>query len=128
MDVPLGRQRESHPGFVMEDERYDCGQCIAATGLQCNFPPLDPANATAWELYQILAGQQRIGMDVIGLDMTAVPVVFDTYDIPHDDRPLLLEKLMLIDAATGRERDRRRERDKARETRGHKGSTTRLDV
>ena len=94
------------------DEPYDCGQCVRAHGKRFEFPPLDPINLEGWAFYTLLADQVRMGMDVGGLDMTAIPVAFDLYEVPADDRRSLFEKVLVIDRAAQEDRRRRQEREK----------------
>lgn len=110
--MPVGRQDAQHPGFVAADQAYDCTQCVRIHGERHGFPPLEEANLEAWEFYDVLIGQVRIGMDVVGLDMTAIPVAFDIYDVPRESRRLLFEKLMIIDRAVQENRGRARERER----------------
>jgi hypothetical protein len=108
-DVPMGRMNPQHPGFVESDARYDCAQCVERQGAMNGFPPLGAGNAEAHQLYQAIGGQQRIGMDMIGLDMAVLPLAFELYDVPREDRRLMFEKLMILDGAHRRDRDRRRQ-------------------
>jgi len=114
VNVPNARQTKGHFGFVAEDEPYDCFLCVEQHGKRMNFPLLDSANVEAWEMYRVICGQQRVGMDILGLDVTALPVAFDLLDIPKHLWRELYEKLMIIDAENRHERERRREMEKAK--------------
>lgn len=65
----------------------------------------------AWNLYLLLQDQQRIGMDVIGLDYTVLPVVFDVYEVPRWRRRVLFEQLVTLNHAFTGHRARQRERE-----------------
>ena len=112
MMVPRGMQNPQHPGFTARDTAYDCGQCIAWHADRYHFPELDEANAFAWTLYLRVSDQQRVGMDVIGLDYSVLPPIFDLYGVAAADRPLLFEKIGLVNNACQEHRQRRREHDK----------------
>jgi hypothetical protein len=102
--VLFRRQEPSHPGFVAVDQRYDCRQCIMTHGQRLEFPPLDDESALAWHLFQTVEGQVRAGMDIIGLDICALPPVFDIYGIPYGERRTLFEKITVIANAQQTER------------------------
>jgi len=111
MMVPIGRQNPTHPGFVAADQPYSCRACVSWHATQHQFPDLDPENALAWDLYMTFQDQQRIGMDVIGLDVDAIRFAFELYEIPQDERLLLFEKLHLVDRCVQERRAKERERE-----------------
>lgn len=94
--MPAGRQDAGHPGFVAADRPYDCNACIAFHGEKFSFPPLPDEAQEAWALYMLLQDQQRVGMDVIGLDYTVLPVAFDVYEIPAPRRRRVFEQLVTL--------------------------------
>ena len=112
VQIPQGLQHPEHPGFVDARKPYNCAQCIRWHGDRLGFPDLDPENGEAWGLYNRLQSQVRIGMDVVGLDYTVLPVAFDLYQILDAERVEVFEKLMVIDHEAMEERARQRERDK----------------
>ena len=105
-------QYPGHHGFVGPSVAYDCMQCIAGHGEQFKFPPLEQENLEAWSYWQILTGQVRAvgGLDVVilGIDYAAIVAVFDIYRIPLLDRPLLFEKILVIDREAEKHRERQR--------------------
>lgn len=106
--MPLGRQESSHDGYVAADAWHDCAQCVMRHGQRHEFPPLDPEHVEAWTIFQAVAGQQRIGMDVIGLDYAVLPTVFDLYGVPPgDDRRVLFERIAILSEAQQADRARR---------------------
>lgn len=114
-NAPRGLQDPGHPGFVEKNEPYDCGQCIEWHATRYGFPMLDnDSNRDAWQFYQRLQGQQRIGMDVIGIDICAVPIVFDVHHVPDEERPVLLDKILSIDRVLMDDRNRKREIEKSK--------------
>ncbi len=98
------RQDPQHPGFVAADERYDCRACIAWHARQFEFPELDAENLTAWAIYQRVEDQVRVGMDIVGLDYTVLPTVFELYGIPREEWRLTFEKVVEINRAQQQER------------------------
>jgi hypothetical protein len=98
-------QDKDHEGFVARDEPYDCQQCVRAhaTGKARNMPPgltfptLGAENALAWAIYHELQGQVIVGMEVIGLDVQALPVAFDFHGVPTAERLDLYRKVMVLD-------------------------------
>jgi len=114
--VPRGMQNPKHPGFVAPDQPYSCGQCIASHATQYAFPPLESENVLAWDLYMSVQDQQRVGMDLIGLDYTVLPFAFDLWEVPKDQRRLLFEKLQIANhEVTARRAEKRKEEQKRRE-------------
>lgn len=107
-------QNPNHKGFVAPDRRYDCRQCANRHGDAFGFPPLDDENVDAWQLYLLLDDQVIVGgFDVIGLDYQVVPVAFDSYRVPEVDRPLLFEKLIILNSEARTYRRRLKERQEA---------------
>lgn len=98
------RQNPQHPGFVGVDQRYDCRACIASHAERHEFPMLDAANQTAWAIFQRVEDQVRVGMDVVGLDYTILPTVFQLYDVPREDWRLTFEKIVEVNRAQQAER------------------------
>jgi hypothetical protein len=109
--VPQGRQVPTHPGFVGGAERYDCGACIAYHAREWQFPLLAGLSIHAWDLFALLQDQQRAGgMDVIGLDYTVLPFVFDLYDVPAGKpRRRLFERIVWINHAVAAHRAEQRD-------------------
>ena len=97
--VPRKAQNRSHPGFVAVDQPYDCGQCIKWHGEQYGFPHLENEDYEAWNMFLLLQDQQRIGMDIIGLDYSVLPVVWDIMGVPHMKRRFLFEQLVVLNHA-----------------------------
>lgn len=117
-----GSQDEGHPGYVGPDVRYDCGLCIESHAKRNDFPVLDDEHVLAWNVYFTLADQQRVaGMGaILGLDVTAIEPVLRLMQIPAWRWPGLFERLMAIDHAAAKEREReRRARELAERMKGH---------
>lgn len=112
--MPRGMQNPKHPGFIAPDQQYSCGQCIAWHGTQYAFPPLESENVLAWDLYMSVQDQQRVGMDLIGLDYTVLPFAFELWEVPQDQRRLLFEKIALIDHQVTTRRAEKREQERKR--------------
>jgi hypothetical protein len=99
-------QDKDHEGFVARDEPYDCQQCVRAHAMGTarsmppgvTFPTLGAENARAWTIYHEIQAQVIVGMEVIGLDMKALPVAFDFHGITsQSERLSLYRKVMVLD-------------------------------
>lgn len=117
--IPIGQQNATHPGFVAKDRAYDCLKCMNHSARERGYPEmLDSEGLEAWNLYLMLQDQQRIGMDVIGLDYNCLPGVFDILGIPTRERMGLFERLVMINRAiqdrNAKKREQQALRDKAR--------------
>lgn len=105
--MPRATQNPTHRGFVALDAPYDCGQCVARHAADYQFPPLLPENAEVQHLFCVLAGQMRGGGFTVGpIDLLALPVAFDLYHVPHDERVTLFEKLLICDTLAREHRER----------------------
>lgn len=114
--IPRAAQNANHPGYVAPDVAYDCGQCIAHFARGYGFPELLPENAEAWGLYFTLQDQQRVGMDLLGLDYGVLPAVFELLEVPRAERRLLFEKLAIVNHAEQAHRaEKRRQQDATRD-------------
>ena len=120
--IPRGGQNPQHAGYVAPDRPYDCGKCVAYHARAYGFPELLPENADAWRLYFVLQDQQRVGMDLLGLDYTVLPIVFDLEGVPHAARPLLFEKLAVVNHAEQAQRAEKRRQDEQRRSSQTPGS------
>ena len=111
--IPLGQQNPGHPGFVAAALPYDCRQCVAWHAERMDFPPLgDDAEAQeAWDTYFRLHGQQRAGLELLGLDWAVLPVAFDLWGIPRRARPGLFDRLCVMDREVQRWRERLRKQE-----------------
>lgn len=109
--MPQGRQNAQHPGFVARDAPYDCGACIAWHAHERGFPTLEPRDYPAWNLYLQLQGQQRIGMDVIGLDYGVLETMYRLMNVPRWCWRWMTEQLLVLDHATQANRVVQRERE-----------------
>lgn len=97
INIPRGYQDPEWPGFVAKDTPYDCAQCIRYWAAEKGFAQLEAPDVQAWNLWWLLQNQQRIGMDVIGLDYAVLPAVFDLEGIVEEDRRALFHKLVALD-------------------------------
>ena len=61
-----------------------------------------------------LQDQQRVGMDLIGLDYSVLPFAFDLWEVPKGDRRLLFEKISIINTCVGARRAEKREQERRR--------------
>lgn len=101
MMVPRAGQKETHPGFVAKDQRYDCGACITFHASEFGFPPLDPTDYEAWNLWFRVQSQQRPGPmgEPGGLDYGVLPAVFTLEGIPPHRQRWLFHQLATINDA-----------------------------
>ena len=110
-------QQPGHPGYIAPDQPYDCGQCIGWHAAQYGFPTLDehPEGADALQFYFRIGDQQRAGgWELLGLDYTVLPLVFDLYGIPPGERVRLFEALQAINAEVQSWREEKREIEEKR--------------
>lgn len=116
--MPKGLQNPGHKGFVGAELAYDCRACIDKTGEQFSYPPLGVENALAWRLWNNVSSQLRAvgGMDIaiLGLDFTAIEVALNIYRVPLLERPLLFEKIVLIQHEADAQRRVMQQADRAR--------------
>lgn len=107
----------SLPGYVRDDAPLDCGACITWHADHYRFPPLDPRFYEAWSMFLLLHDQQRLGMEPVGIDYTAIPVVLDLegVDEPAERRRLFHELVALNHALQGHQGEQREERARTRE-------------
>lgn len=110
-----GTQSAQHDGFVAVDQPFDCQQCVAAHAKRFEFPTLPDEAAQAWRLYHLLQDQVRVGMDVVGLDYTAIPMVFDLYAVPLEERRMLFEQVVILNHAQQEHRALERARESSRQ-------------
>lgn len=86
---------------------------------------LEVENFAAWEIFRVLAAQLRlVGIStmessqivVAGVDFSAVPLVLDSYGVPHSERLFVLDKLVLLNSlyvsAQNRKKPEKTGRDK----------------
>lgn len=116
--MPRGAQNPKHPGFVGRADYYDCAACIGWHAKEYHFPVLADEHVEAWNLYLMLADQQRIGMDVIGLDYNVLPGVFAMEGVPRWRWRTLFAELVTINHAHLAQRAHERERA-AQDARNH---------
>jgi hypothetical protein len=113
--VHLAQQSSRHPGYVGPATTYDCGQCIGWHATKLEFPGLPPESVDAWNLYFAIQSQQRVGMDVIGLDLSVLPTVFAIRQVPRWQWAAVTDQLLAIDQAVAEKRAQDRETEKAKQ-------------
>jgi len=124
MMIPRAMQNTGHPGFVAADQAYDCQKCIAHHSQSYAFPMLEPEDFEAWNIFLLLQDQQRIGMDIIGLDYSVLPAVFDLLGIQYYKRRWLFEQLVVLNHAfTAHRAEKREQENRANELRRGTGMT-----
>lgn len=108
----------------MED-KPDCEICEhfkdkRGTPTPCNdcIPELLPENILPWKIYSICAGQLvSIGDTPIDIDLRALERVFELYDIPHENKQMLLERILGLSRHMIKRWNEKRKREFDRRTR-----------
>lgn len=121
--IPKGLQHPQHPGFVAPDLPYNCRQCINWHGERFGFPPLEEENEEAWHVYMgVLQGQVRVGMEVVGLDYTAIEPAFRFCHVLPEDAEELFAQIVVMDQEASAYRQRRAESQRKRAELQRQGS------
>ena len=81
---------------------------------------LEAENFAAWEIFRVLTGQLRLvggfeSIVVAGVDFSAVPLVLDSYGVPHSERLFVLDKLVLLNSLYASAQNRKKPEKKVRE-------------
>lgn len=81
-----------------ECHRYNSSQNRATPCQVCPKPFLASANETAWEIFRHMLTQARVaGMGgVTGFDYSCLSVLFESFEVDLNERPIMLEKLQIL--------------------------------
>jgi hypothetical protein len=113
MMIPRESQNESHPGFVGKALPYDCFKCMNHHARQYHYDELsDEEGLEAWTMYLTLQDQQRIGMDVLGLDYTCLEPAFRLLGLPREKWRAMFQRIIIINRAVQERNARKRDQQR----------------